>query len=527
MQSLNEILSNKRWSKIIPVLIFFFGIWYFCLRILGTGLEFIPGDFGDSRFINFLLEHGHQWMHGNAGDFWNANFMHPFPNVIAISDNMLGTMPIYSLWRSLGFSYETSYQLWWIVICSLNFWSAFFVVNKWFKRWDFAILAAWIFAFTIFNFGQFSYMQMMIRFLVPIVFYAGTKMVDTSKLKYLAYFSFGIVIQFYSVIYTGFFLLYFSVFFIIVYAIFKKKYFFFIPYFKKDTILKSLLIIGLSLIAMLWLIKPYMHISEILGFRSYQEIEGLLPTWKTFLFPADASSWTVLYKNFQPDSPYWWLHHNFMGLIPFLCLITIPYFWIYWKIKKKEISPLIWAVTISTFIIFIFFFKTADGHSLYKLLFKLPGMNSIRVMNRFIHVTLFMLLIGLISIFQKLPVKWSYLLFLIVFLDNSFAPDRMIRQEKSEIVDRREDVIKIVKNNIEKKHEAFAIIDSNQAFFITHIDAMQAALFLNIPTINGYSSSGPVNHSQFFQENNMEGLDHWLEHNHISKDSILIIKRDN
>ncbi|MFT5779405.1 MAG: hypothetical protein ACI837_002363, partial [Crocinitomicaceae bacterium] len=154
-------------ARVLPILVYLFGLWYFCLRILGPSFEFLPGDLGDSRFINYLLEHGYQWSAGNAPDFWSAGFMYPFENSVALSDNMLGTMPLYGFWRMFGISQETSYQLWWIVICSLNYWSAYYVMKRWFSRWDLAIIAAWIFAFTIFNLGQINYMQMVIRFMVP------------------------------------------------------------------------------------------------------------------------------------------------------------------------------------------------------------------------------------------------------------------------------------------------------------------------------------------------------------------------
>ncbi len=227
---LNNLSLNH---KVFPLLFFIFGIWFYCFRILGLGFEFIPGDLGDARFINFLLEHGHQWMHGNTEGFWDANFMYPFQNTIAISDNMLGTMPIYSLFRSLGFSVETSYQLWWVGIYALNYWIAYFVTKKWFNRIDIAIIVAWIFAFTIFNIGQISYLQMSIRFMVPVAFYAATKMIETKQIKYFIIYIFSIVIQFYSVIYTGFFLLYFSAFYIFIYAVIKKDYLFFTFLFSK------------------------------------------------------------------------------------------------------------------------------------------------------------------------------------------------------------------------------------------------------------------------------------------------------
>ncbi len=520
----NGLLKNK--EIVIPILFFFFGVWYFCLRYLGTNLEFIPGDLGDSRFINYLFEHGYQWLLGNTDNFWDANFMYPFKKTIAISDNMLGTLPVYSFWRLLGFSNETSYQLWWIVMCSLNFWSAFYIIKKWFKRWDIAIIAGWIFAFTIFNVGQMNFMQMIIRFCVPFVFYASAMMVEKKKIKYLLIYCLGIVLQFYSVIYTGFFLLYFSTFFIIFYAIIKKEYLFFLAFVKKNTLFYSVLIVGLSTGAMLWLILPYLEISEILGFRSYTEVEGQIPTLKSYLFAPEASTtWIQLNQQFRPNTEFYWLHYNFMGMIPTITLISFPFLWLYWGIKKVKVSKLILAITILSFILFLFFLKTEDGTTLYSLFYKLPGMNSIRVLNRFMHVALFMLLIALSYFLTKINRNWIYILLLAMIFDNAFTPSRTIRTEKASITQKRENVIDLVRKKLNGQYDAFAILDTETNSFETHIEAMQAALALQLPTINGYSSTGPVELGPFFRNVDYPSLKKWLDFNGINEEKVLIIQR--
>ncbi|MCK9617382.1 MAG: hypothetical protein M0R21_06050 [Lentimicrobiaceae bacterium] len=103
---------GKNINIFLPILMFFFGIWYFAIRILGLDFAYIPGDFGDARFIHYILEHGYRFLSGNENSFWNASFMFPYKNNIALSDNMLGTMPIYALYRIIGINSETSFQFW-------------------------------------------------------------------------------------------------------------------------------------------------------------------------------------------------------------------------------------------------------------------------------------------------------------------------------------------------------------------------------------------------------------------------------
>ena len=526
MQLLNDILAYKKWNKILPVLVFFFGIWYFCLGVLGHKLDFIPGDLGDSRFINFLLENGHLWITGQTSEFWNASFMYPHKSVIAISDNMIGTMPFYSVWRILGFSFETSYQLWWIVICSLNFWSAYFVVKKWFSRWDLAIIVAWIFAFTIFNMGQLNYMQMIIRFMVPITFYAAAKMVETSSIKYFVIFSFAIVYQFYSVIYTGFFLMYFSFGFTIIYALIHKKPLFFIPFFKLKNLFYLILTLSISIGAMMKLITPYLQMVEQVGYHTYDEIITNLPTFKTYLYPHRSSRpWLFLHLNFQPNVKFQWMHYTFPGMIPLLALFSIPFYWVYKLLKKSSISSLTLSLTIFMFILFLLYIRTSDGVSLYKYIFDLPGMNSIRVMNRYWHVALFIILIAIVSVIKNNSKKWNFLIFILVFIDNSYNPSYIVKELKVELAERRLNSIRLIKNNWEETYDAFVFMDRNetQPSHVTQLDGMISGQQLSIPTVNGYSSSCPGEFSFFFGYLYDDNLNRWLKWNSIDSSKILII----
>jgi len=513
-------------SKSLPILVFLIGLWYFCFRILGFGMEFIPGDMGDSRFINYLLEHGYQWSIGNKDAFWNAGFMYPYEDSIAFSDNMLGTMPFYGFWRMFGISQETSYQLWWIIICSLNYWSAYYVLKRWFNRWDLAIIGAWIFAFTIFNLGQLNYMQMMIRFMVPIVIYSGIRLVETSHWKYFAVFALGLVYQFYGVIYTGFFLMYFGLLLIAVYAIIKKKYWFFIPLFKKKQLLYTAISTIVSVLLLAWLMLPYYEMSQETGFRDYNEVKWYIPVIMSYFYAHESAyAWSVLSENCRPHVDIWWIQYTFPGMIPLLGLFAIPFLWLYWKIRRVKISSILWAISIVAFIVFLFFIRSYDGQTLYKLFFKLPGMSSMRVLNRFMHVEIFLLVALIVSLFTRVGKKWSILLLILVVLDNSFSTDNLIRERKDEITSRREKAISAVKQRIQPEHKAFAILDEEEGFFVTQIDGMTATNYVDLPTINGYSSGCPLGFNHFFANPNREGLRIWLEMNKMDSTEILIIER--
>ena len=52
---------------------------------LGPHLTLVPGDLGDARFNNYILEHFFQWVRGAVGDYWTALFLLPLPADHSIS----------------------------------------------------------------------------------------------------------------------------------------------------------------------------------------------------------------------------------------------------------------------------------------------------------------------------------------------------------------------------------------------------------------------------------------------------------
>lgn len=510
--------------KSAPLIAFIIGIWYFSIRILGYHLEYIPGDKGDSRFINYLLEHGYKWATGSVESFWNAEFMYPFQHTIAISDSMLGTMPIYSIWRIIGFSPETSYQFWWICICALNYWCSFFVFKKWFNRSDIALILAWIFAFSLFNLGQLNYMQMIIRFMVPLVFYAAYKMVNAPSIKYLFFFCFGVAFQFYCAMYTGFYLMYFSLLFILIYAFVSKKWFEMTFYFKKNNLVYTSSIFIFSILAMLWLMVPYLSMSKILGLRLYREVIINLPLWNSFLFPHESSvTWRFLFNIAKPNVNGWWLQYLFTGIIPFIAMIISPFYLLRNWLKKYTTSSILKSLIITSIIIILLHLRTEGGLTLYALIFKFPGINSMRVLNRFMHVELFILLLICGYLLSKLKKKYFFPIIFLVFADNLFSTEFIPREKKAELIKRKENLLTELKMHKYESFKAAALIDTTQPAYITNLDMMLVSQIAGIKTVNGYSSSCPNDFGEFFNTNSKKGLFDWLASQKVNKEEILVI----
>src|SRR5436190_653622 len=63
--------------------------------MLLSGLRRVQVDVGDSRLINYLLEHNYRWYRGdpNHAEFWDPPFFYPARNIAAYSDTLLGIAP--------------------------------------------------------------------------------------------------------------------------------------------------------------------------------------------------------------------------------------------------------------------------------------------------------------------------------------------------------------------------------------------------------------------------------------------------
>lgn len=83
-----------------------------------------PGDLGDGRFNQLLLEHGYQALRG-LSEWISPGQFYPVRGTLAFSDTHWGTLPIYTTLRLLSVSREEAWQLWFVAVAALNAIAAF------------------------------------------------------------------------------------------------------------------------------------------------------------------------------------------------------------------------------------------------------------------------------------------------------------------------------------------------------------------------------------------------------------------
>lgn len=183
------------------------GMLFIAVKITGPDLSYLPGDLGDGRFNNYILEHNHRYFSGQLEkSYWDAPFMYPVEKTITFSDNLFGSAPVYSLFRVSGSDRETAYQLWLLAMFILNFTCSYIFFFQVFKSPFAAALGAFVFAFSIALFSQVTHVQTFPRFAIPLTFLMAFYFYKKLSPIYFFLCLFFLSFQIYCGIYLGFLL---------------------------------------------------------------------------------------------------------------------------------------------------------------------------------------------------------------------------------------------------------------------------------------------------------------------------------
>src|SRR5262249_55588635 len=201
-----KVANSKRFTAFalaIGLIVGFLSI----LPYFGLRFDYIPGDIGDNRLNNYLLEYGYKWIIGQTADsFFDAPFYYPARASMRYSDNFLGGLPFYVPWRLLGIDRETSFQIWIVLGYILNYLAAAWVLNKLRFHWFAVLSGAYVFAFSQAVLTHSWHIQLHYRFAIPLAWYFLQLFMERFSWKYLATSLSFLAWQFYCSIYEGYFL---------------------------------------------------------------------------------------------------------------------------------------------------------------------------------------------------------------------------------------------------------------------------------------------------------------------------------
>lgn len=529
-----KLLKNAN-SLLIMLIGLFCGLFFFTFRVTDFSLLYFPGDLGDARLNLFFFEHNYKFFLGKlSGSYWDIAFMYPEKNVMGYSDNLLGTAPIYALFRLFGINEFTAYQLWFVVVSALNYIAAFYFLKYIFKNNYSAVLGAMIFAFSLAMVSQLPHAQTFPRFAIPITLFFVVKYHNTLNPKYFFLTLLFFVYQVYCGMYLGFLLL---IPLIIILCLIwikdlknEKKILKFKYWWQKH--------FAYGLINLALLIPLLIHYSERkqgLSIKHYKQIINTIPSLKSYFYSnSDSLIWKFL-SNFEHSFQNAYNHQIFPGMIAIIAfgiMLFVIFSKIYktkFSLSKLNINQLLLITGFFTFILFLRF----GNISLYLAVYGVPGMASIRDIARIINVELIFFAMCVSYIFTKIFTKkrkYNFVIFILalslIIIDN-YAPNITTKTSKIEAQQRTERLEKVFSQIPKNSVVSYEPHQKEDGATSLNIDAMLISQKYDLKCLNGYTGSCQKEYLPYQQELNEDGRNAWLEFNGMRNFKLYVVKSEN
>ncbi|HQF28487.1 MAG TPA: hypothetical protein PLD36_07710 [Bacteroidia bacterium] len=518
---------------LVYLIVLLTGLFFITRNNLGDDMNLVPGDLGDARFNAYILEHGYKYFAGTTESYWNAPFMVPDQDVISYSDNLLGILPFYAVFRSMHYDVLTSFQFMFLVLVILNY-STCFLFLKWVFKSPFAAsLGAFVFAFSISLQSQITHAQTFGRFAGPLAFLFLLMFSQDRKLRNLFLSFICFVWQLYSGIYLG--LLFFVPYITVLLAIsFKNNKSLPKEVYKNYGLPKILLCFIVPFLSIIPLLGPYLHRTSVVPKPGYSGVLETIPRLDSFLYSEHGSLiWEFLSKE-KREIPAFWDHQIFPGALALLSLIFMFYLTKPWKeFKSREKAenqnePLVY-LSLAAFVTFLCFLRI-DKLSLYWLIHYLPGFGSMRSMTRIINIELLFFAAAISVVFvtfqKKTKINSGILLVLLLTLlvaDNYVYRDFTYHTPKDLANERVRNLV--VKMETLPKTSLISYepdtVPGNPIEY--QLDAMLAAQEVGLKCVNGYTATSPREYTDFWNKLDAPSREKWFDTQNYHPNNLFVI----
>jgi len=535
-----SFLQSNPWKKtyhaVYLILPFLAGMYFFPLQLTGIHLERIPGDLGDARLLNYILEHGFQFITGKQSSFYDAPFFYPNLNTLSLSDNMIGSLPVYSLFRFLQFDRETSFQLWWLAGFALNYFIAFVCFKKFSSNFGASVIVAWLFTFSMLNLPHLNYVQVNHKYMLPVIFTFFFDWLKTNNNRSFFILMLAFCLQiFVNIYYFTFAILFISVISLVHFA-FSKSFEPYIGLFRHPIKNKYhwLAFLMLILATMLCLYPYTTTLGSSVRFRNYENVVGFIPKFQSFISAGIPTYWSErigIGDKYFPVS--WWFHQFFPGIFTFIILLITPLFLF---LKRKKVNRTMLLIFTSFLLLFFICIRWTEDFSPLKYLYDIKFLGAITFISRLmIPLELLFLYLALTIIDQSLknsrkPVAIFSLFIILLFVmwDNSIDGTKLSGLDKASVKLKYEKIEEIIKKQNQTHLKTLALVDENVTSKAFILDAMMVSQNLGMNCINGHSSNAPTNvASDFWMFPNRGTLNLYCKASGIDIQNILIIDNPN
>jgi len=484
------------------VLVLIAGAGVYLARTTG-GMTAFPGDLGDARFNQIVLEHLYHWATGREDSLWSPGFFHPFPGTLAFSDGHFGTGVFYAVWRVVGLSRELSFDLWYCTGALLTFWAAHYAFRRLGMGVPAAAAGAFVFAFALPALAQENHAQLVYRFPIPLAVLALTQYAQSRAVERLLRVAILVALQFLCSIYLGVFLAMLLGSIAVALAASsateprvshsgspRRRSWMGRPY---GTAIEWALGIGLAAMVA-YMLYEYLQVARMYRFgRQWEETQSMLPRLGSYLL-ADASpmsSWIGAWVKSIP------MRHEHQ-LFPGLAVLVLACAGIAHGARHPKWRALTW-VSVFSLACLVLISLDIDGTSAYRLLARLPGLNAIRAVSRIVLVQLLPLGvlagIGVGALAESSArLRTPALLMVAALLSADAVLHTPNRTSFADARQRVEELRELASDAGVLGGSAVMLVLVNRwkdPHWMVEIDAMLLAQDLGIRTMNGYSGNAP------------------------------------
>ena len=478
-----------------PLLLLALGLTAAFYPTLFSGFHRMQNDPGDTRHLNYILEHDYLWLTRARldRDLWSPPIFYPVPNAAAYTELLLGALPFYAPWRLMRFAPDTSFQLWMFTVSILNFGAMYWLIRRCFALSTLASsLGAFLFAFGSPRLNQLNHQFLLPQFFtvlalfsIALLFRAHASGACARRCPlFLLGLSGAVAAQIYTSYYQGWFLV-FALAVALGCAMLARtlrRELFAIIRAHLGAIAVSVLLCAAALAP---LAAHYLAAAKAVGFRRFWEAEGMLPRFQSWFY-LGGENW--LYGWMASHDPFIYLPQEWEQRLGLGVVTTAVVLWTLFQHRNR---PAI-RVTLMTWLVIVLTATMYRGQiSPWKWVFHwVPGASAIRAVCRIGMLATIPAAFGLALFIDRARPstrRWQGLAVgLFCLLEQGrrclWYDKRPIRQQVAALAAE-------ISPGCPAFYFACATLD--RPALECQLDAMWAALEAGTATVNGYSSNNP------------------------------------